>query len=843
MFDWGTKNKGLRKRKSTIISIVSYRQEALAVVLAAAFIFLCFSFFSFNPHDNSLFYYLSSNTVATNWCGAVGAHVAGFFFYVLGSAAFLFLPILLFPVVIILARISFKSQWDRLVALSGLLFIAATLATIHGFDVSGWNPGGLIGYGLRRVCYAFLDKIGSLLVLYALFWVSIIVLLRLSLSSVLYAMGYGCWQGLRVVGTTFHKLITSIAWQLSCYGSAGESVRQFFTRKKQVSLPVKNFRQHETFAKQHFEEETFSASSSPSEGKKADDAFWQEIQVVEISRDVHLSPEQNEECWWEMMQKQFRKKKVYQTGACRKVLGKECLVMRNSIIKRNIFAMTNEVLSECFSLIGQPEEHVQTIKEGDISSKKHLIAYQLPDPAMFVVQQSQENKKELIEQECQKQAKKLEEKLFHFGVKGKITAIYPGPIITLFEYAPKIDTKISKIIALEDDLALALKATSIRIIAPIPGRSVVGFELANNVRENVYLPTILLSDVFCQADAALPLVLGVDITGKPVIEDLLTMPHLLVAGSTGSGKSVGLNAMLMSLLFKLSPQQLRLILIDPKRLEFAPYNDIPHLLVPLVTNPRHATKILKWVVTEMERRYEIMARVGVRSLLDYHQFFEQSQQEDLQEDLQPQNVPFIVIIIDELADLMMVAGKEIETYVTRIAQMARAAGIHMLLATQRPSVDVLTGLIKVNFPSRISYRVSSKIDSKTILDTFGAEKLLGNGDMLFRNPRLAGLQRIHGPYVTHQEIMRLTHHLRQQQQVDYVDLNEQLATSSLQEGLFDDELYDDVCEFIKMIDEISISLLQRKYRIGFNRSARIIEKLELDGLIAPAQGSKPRKVL
>jgi S-DNA-T family DNA segregation ATPase FtsK/SpoIIIE len=341
----------------------------------------------------------------------------------------------------------------------------------------------------------------------------------------------------------------------------------------------------------------------------------------------------------------------------------------------------------------------------------------------------------------------------------------------------------------------------------------------------------------------LPLVLGVDVVGKPVIEDLIKMPHLLVGGATGSGKSVGLNTMLVSLLCCKKPEDLRLILVDPKRLEFTPYADVPHLLFPIVTEPNRAVQALKWVVQEMEERYEIMSHVGVRNVVEYKKFEQDGRSAPDGFLLKP--MPFIVVIIDELADLMIVAGKEVETQIVRIAQMARAAGIHMIVATQRPSVDVVTGLIKVNFPSRVAFRVSSKVDSRTILDAQGAEKLLGRGYMLYMNSASSELRRVHGAYLSDAEIEKLADFLRDQAKPQYLDLLEVLKNTDekVGVGVVEDELYPEILNFVKTSEEISISMLQRKYSIGFNRSARIIEKLELDGIIAPAQGSKPRKVL
>lgn len=457
--------------------------------------------------------------------------------------------------------------------------------------------------------------------------------------------------------------------------------------------------------------------------------------------------------------------------------------------------------------------------------------YQLPPRELLTVQPSSSTQDE---KEQYVTATALEEKLERFGINGKVVAIKKGPVITLFEYKPAIDTKISKILSLEDDLALALQAMTIRIIAPIPGTSVVGFEVANKNRQNVLFSTIIHT-IGISSSLRLPLILGVDTIGVPVIVDLATLPHLLVAGATGSGKSVALNVFLAGLLYHCSPDYLKCILIDPKRLEFAAYHDIPHLLFPVVTQAHDAAPLLKWVVQTMEYRYKLLAQVGVRNIADYHALCKNDST------LEP--MPYLLIMIDELSDLMMVVGKHIEESIARIAQMARAAGIHMIVATQRPSVDVITGVIKVNFPSRISFKVSSKTDSRTILDANGAEKLLGKGDMLY-NDATSTLRRVHGAYLTDQEITKITDYVRSQQTVEYLNMQEELAHDQLQPSNdVDHALYQEIITFLTTVDEISISLLQRKFKIGYNRSARIIERLETEGFVMASHGGKTRKVI
>lgn len=455
--------------------------------------------------------------------------------------------------------------------------------------------------------------------------------------------------------------------------------------------------------------------------------------------------------------------------------------------------------------------------------------YQLPGDHFFV--QSTTTSDAVTTHELEVRARILQEKLECFSVTGRVIAIKQGPVVTLFEYKPDVDAKISKIVALEDDLALALQALSIRIIAPIPGRAVVGFEVANRQRAMVLLGDSMRSSAYRTTQAHLPLILGKNTSGIDTVVDLATMPHLLVAGGTGSGKSVALHTMLISLLCKKTPDELRLILIDPKRLEFAAYADNPHLVFPVVTQPKEAAPILQWVVHQMEERYAAMAAVGARTLVDYNKKVSQDMVK-----------PYLVIIIDELADLMITVGRDIETLIARIAQMARAAGIHMIVATQRPSVDVVTGLIKVNFPSRISFRVTSKIDSRTILDCGGAESLLGKGDMLFLDPTDVHLKRIHGAYVSDKEIASVLEYIRSQRGANYLDIREHLPLAqSMQEP--EDILHKEVLVFMGEVDELSISMLQRRFRIGYNRAARIVENLEKQGLILPSEGGKTRKIV
>ncbi len=432
-------------------------------------------------------------------------------------------------------------------------------------------------------------------------------------------------------------------------------------------------------------------------------------------------------------------------------------------------------------------------------------------------------------------AQALEQKLKDFGVSGKVVEICPGPVITMYEFSPAPGVKINKVASLSEDLALALKTASIRIVAPIPGKSVIGIELANPKREIVSLKALLASKAFKNCRGKLPLALGQDIVGQPIATDLAKMPHLLIAGATGTGKSVGLNAMICSLLYKHFPDQLRLLMIDPKRIELSLYDGIPHLLHPVVNEPKEATRALKWAVMEMEHRYSLLEEAKCRNLEGYNKKAEEP-------------LPHLVVIIDELADLMMVSSKEVEASIARLAQMARAAGIHLIVATQRPSVDVLTGLIKANFPARLSFKVSSKVDSRTILDLTGAEKLLGMGDMLFLAPGTATPQRIHGAYVSEAEIGRIVEFLKVQAEPEY-DLTVVEPIPGEENGHDRDgdeeydEKYDEAVEIVTSTGHASISMVQRRLRVGYNRAARMIEQMEKDGVVSPTDAKGRRKVL
>jgi len=490
-----------------------------------------------------------------------------------------------------------------------------------------------------------------------------------------------------------------------------------------------------------------------------------------------------------------------------------------------------EILNE----VAENKKLLDQIERGKVEKPKDFVL-----PPLKFLNDPPKRSHNINEAEIDQQISNLLDKLRKFKIDGDVVRTYTGPIVTTFEFRPAPHIKVSKILTLQDDLAMALKAQTIRIQAPIPGKDVVGIEVPNQNLETIYLKEILESEVFKNASSPLTMALGKDIVGAPFVTDLKKLPHLLIAGTTGSGKSVGINAMLLSLLYRNSPQTLRLMMIDPKMLEFSIYNDIPHLLTPVITEAKKAITALSNMVAEMERRYKIMSQTRTKNIESYNEKMKSDGGEQF---------PYIVVIIDELADLMMTSGKDVELYIGRLAQMARASGIHLIVATQRPSVDVVTGLIKANLPSRISYRVGQRIDSKVILDQMGAESLLGRGDMLFTPPGSPGVIRLHAPFASEKEIETIVNFLKEQQDVIYDEkfLAEEGSSAGSAAGVLGedelDELYEEAKEIILSEQKTSISYLQRRLKIGYNKAANIIEQMEKMGVLSPVNAKGQREIL
>ncbi|HNP30046.1 MAG TPA: DNA translocase FtsK 4TM domain-containing protein [Nitrospirales bacterium] len=509
---------------------------------------------------------------------------------------------------------------------------------------------------------------------------------------------------------------------------------------------------------------------------------------------------------------------------------------------------------------------LEEVDDTFISRRQISKSYQMPSPVDLLDTHAARAAHQ-TDAVLKSQSEILVNTLASFGIEGGVTDVHPGPVITMYEFAPGPGIKVARIVNLADDLAMALKALKVRVVAPLPGKSTVGIEVPNPQRETVGLKEMLTSEAFTRARSKLALALGKDIFGRPVVTDLRTMPHLLVAGATGSGKSVGLNCLLLNILFTAHPDEVKLLLIDPKVLELQVYDGVPHLIRPVITNPKEAARGLGWVVQEMERRYQVLAELGVRNIDAYNKKVTESQGTEsalrtvkklskgqsmnveegspLLESTQEERVllPYIVVVIDEFADLIMVAPKDIEDRIARLAQMARASGIHLVLATQRPSVDVVTGLIKANFPARIAYQVSSKIDSRTILDVNGAESLLGKGDMLFLSSGTGGINRLHGPYVSDEEVRGVVEWVKSQASPVY----DPVALESVQEPSGDeqerDETYERARELVMTTGQASASFIQRRLRVGYPRAARMIEQMEEEGLVSAPGRDGRREVL
>ncbi|MCX5697609.1 MAG: DNA translocase FtsK [Candidatus Omnitrophica bacterium] len=482
--------------------------------------------------------------------------------------------------------------------------------------------------------------------------------------------------------------------------------------------------------------------------------------------------------------------------------------------KPKIQIMQKDELAEDKGVKARPRE----LRIGDY----HLPTLDLLDsPPPFEARQ--------IKEDLASNARILEETLEDFGISVKVTDIERGPVITRYELEPAPGVKLNRIVALNDDISLAMKAPSVRIVAPIPGKARVGVEVPNIQSSLVYLKEILASKEFQEAESKLTLALGKDIAGHPVVADLDQMPHLLIAGTTGSGKTVCVNSMIVSLLLRATPNELKLLMVDPKMVELAPFNGLPHLICPVVTDAKKAAVALGWVVNEMEERYQLLAKAGARNIQSYNE--------------KQEHIPYIIVIIDELADLMMVSRDQIESAITRLAQLSRAVGIHLIMATQRPSVDVVTGVIKANFPARISFKVASKVDSRTVLDMNGADKLLGKGDMLFLKPGEEKITRAQGALVSDKEIERIVEFIKSQAEPVYDEeiLKEQ-SRSSLANNEKDD-LYDEAVKVVMESNQASVSILQRRMRLGYTRAARLIDSMEQEGLVGPFEGSKPRRIL
>ncbi len=764
-----------------------FRRELLAILFFGTGIFLYLSLFSYHPQDPS-FSSLSSSFLIHNWGGVLGAYLADSLLLLFGGGSYFFGLFFLIIGFHFLVGTRSKFSFYELPLFSLFLiltsvFFELTFSQLR-FGNTWLEAGGIVGGALSSQGIALLGRPGTyLLVTFG----ALITLVWATRLSVL----------------TLGSFVTSHVSQSFSWGL--QKIRIYTARF------TKSFGQwwHKVPAK-------------PVLPKR-------EIAITQNSGNVFVRQEETK-----LLQKPESK-----------------IVPVNPIEGPRILART------------EPK------KNPAVETKQMVLppmgkGYQLPPLTLL---DAEHTKPIVVDNDGLKaNARLLERKFLDFGIEGNVTEIHPGPVITMYEFQPAPGVKLSRIAGLVDDLSLAMEGRSVRIVAPLPSKAAVGIEIPNNERETVYLKDIIADEKFQKSDSKIPIALGKDIEGIPYVADLSKMPHLLMAGATGAGKSVSINATILSFLYKSSPEDVRIIMVDPKMLELSIYEGIPHLLLPVVTDPKKANLALRWAVREMERRYKLLSDINARNIINYNQKLEKNnyvsrQQEKIKEMgsaayleegemvKHEGKIPYIVIIIDELADLMMVAGRDVEESITRLAQMARAAGIHLILATQRPSVDVLTGVIKANFPARITFKVSAKHDSRTIIDAIGAERLLGNGDMLFVPPNASKMVRVHGAYISETEVTRVVENLKQQGRPVYDETIlkpiEAEAENGMEGGVDEDTdaLYDQAVAIVSDTKQASISMIQRKLRVGYNRAARMIEKMESQGIVSPPSGTGHRQVL
>ncbi len=815
----------------------SRRNEIVAILLFAVglLLTLCLVSAAFYPSDPS--WNSAGQPETRNWAGTIGANVAAFLFQSIGIAAYL-LPLLLLAAAWRRFRTrSIRAPFFRLLGLVLLTLAAAALLSISGlrplFD-SSVQPGGLVGTLISRGFSSGLNTVGAT-----------ILLVAIAATGLLLATNFSFFDLYQKLASLFAERFTFISKLPERFRAWREVRREEARLRKEKRAALKAEQLAARAAMKDARE--LSAEQRVAEFMKA--PATAELYAETISRGEARMGQQEER-----VQASFESALAATAGAGVQT----ATVVEGRSGRRSIFPRGNG------NVAVEEEEDVEEMVKGasvlrpkgeapatgrlpfdaDRSKRVSYTDYSMP-PLEFLNEAPPHS--EQADTELLSLATRLAEKCKEFNVTGQIKHICPGPVVTTYEFKPDPGVKYSRVVSLVDDLCLALKAESIRIDR-MPGKPHVGIEVPNPRRETIFLREVIESRAFRESSSKLTIALGKTIDGLNYVADLAKMPHLLIAGTTGAGKSVGVNALIVSILYRARPDEVKFILIDPKRLELGLYADIPHLATPIITDPKLASRSLKWAVTEMERRYRELAGWGVRNIDGYNtEIMRRNLVKEYDEKGEPHKpLPYIVIIIDELADLMMTSGREVEESITRLAQMARAVGIHLVLATQRPSVDVITGLIKANFPSRISFRVSSKVDSRTIIDTNGAEHLLGRGDMLFLPPGTSRLIRVHGAYIDESEIGRIVNHAKAQGNPEYDDTITQSEEEAL--GLEDtggehDELFEEALRICVEMKRASTSVLQRRLRIGYGRAAAILDIMEREGLIGQADGSRPRPVL
>jgi S-DNA-T family DNA segregation ATPase FtsK/SpoIIIE len=851
----------------------------MAVVLLAAAMLLLLSILTYDPRDPS-WSLAGSTQEAKNLIGVVGSHLSDFFLQLFGLTSLL-IPILL---TLIAARAFFSEEAaipGRKVLGAMLLLIAASgfLALFPNLGIGlverYSSNGGAVGYLIEVSLVGLLNSIGAAIVLTVATLLTLMLTMEISLGPIV------AWvNSAREARAEKNKGKPSMIHRVAQWWNERAERRAQAAEERRLSREREHELHREQAARLEREraEELRRKSEVAKKPRVADPVIMKTGAVADSSAAAlpvaaGLEIESETASAFDAAAESRHMAEAASPVPAEGGVGSAVATARRQA--REYRARKEQALSATPVSSNSVADDVTMDPDIAEMTKTAWIDRTVPtdEPAGVVPKQKQSSRKSVVEtysggtykmpaldlleapiahheqaeEDLRERATILAEKCKEFSVTGHIHRINPGPVVTTFEFKPDPGIKYSRVVGLADDLCLALKAESIRIDR-IPGKSTVGIEAPNRHREKIFLRDIIESSKFQQSESKLTVALGKTINGEEYIADLSKMPHLLIAGATGAGKSVTLNSLICSVLYKATPEEVKFIMVDPKRVELGLYENIPHLLTPIVTDPKRASNALKWAVNEMESRYRELATLGVRNIEQYNRQVKEMTHPTLSADNPeaPKPLPYIVIAIDELADLMMVARGEVETSIARLAQMARAVGIHLVLATQRPSVDIITGVIKANIPSRIAFRVSSKVDSRTIIDSNGAEALLGQGDMLFLPPGTARLIRVHGSFVNENEVKRIADQTRQQAQPDFneqVTLSEQESMDSNEFETEQDELFDEALLIVTDMGRASTSVLQRRLSIGYGRAAKILDMMERRGFIGPAEGSKPRKVL
>ncbi len=862
--------KHLSRPMSLTEHLARVLKEASLIVVIGCCVFMCIAIWSYNPQDPG-WSHAGYQPNVSNWAGATGAWMSDILFSFVGMGAYIVPILILWP--------AFRFMWRRHVGIvdavpffmlrtTGAIFLLLPISVLSSIHVSNqvlgypFTAGGLVGLALSDLAVSLVSVPGATVVALTVMFFGLTLFMETS------------WQRL-----------------LEWIGAIPFKVLGFIVGLAQIRIPMPKLsvpkpRVQPAPVKEPTAKTFKTATESMSARKREEPAFDQvpDVDLTSFSKNdlkitleeepiAPVNPPAFEPVKQEDNPASVSDERVVISNVVEVVEAPESKVV--PFTARRMVEDTLTAAKKHLKIVPLSETHTPIANTdldlegaGKISQATREASITLPSVEALLDPPEMKSEQGYTEEQLEHMSRLLEEKLKDFSVIAEVVEVNPGPVITRFEIQPAPGVKASKISNLARDLARSMAVSSVRVVEVIPGKSVVGIEIPNESRQIVHLSEVLSSSLFTEAKSKLTLALGNDIAGNPVVTNLAKMPHLLVAGTTGSGKSVGVNAMLLSLLFKATPKEVRLILVDPKMLELSIYEGIPHLLTPVITDMKEAAGGLRWCVGEMERRYKLMAKMGVRNLAGFNDKVLQAEEEGvpLRDPLwnasdyglpadEPapclETLPYIVVVIDEFADMMMMVGKKVEELIARIAQKARAAGIHLILATQRPSVDVITGLIKANVPTRIAFQVSSKIDSRTILDQSGAENLLGHGDMLYLPAGTSIPNRVHGAFVSDDEVHRTVEAWKRLGPPNYLDEivsegSEEGSFSAGSGGMFDDEqdaLYDEAVAFVTESRKASISAVQRRLKIGYNRAARMIETMEAAGVVTPAGSNGQREVI